>query len=429
MAAVMSSPRSLVLRVQPAWLCFAAVLLVAPLVFGGGAALSVLAQVAITMIFALSYNMLLGQGGMLSFGHSVYSGLGAFLVVHSLNLAGSGALPIPVTLMPLVGGIFGAGIAFALGWVITRKAGMSFAMITLGIVELVHASALIFPGFFGGDGGVSGNRVVGQPVLGITYGPQMQVYYLTAGWLFVCTVAMYALTRTPLGKIANAVRDNPQRVGYIGYNAQCVRFFTLILSAFFAGVAGGLSAINYEIVTAENVGLPASGLILLFVFIGGTGYFYGPLLGAVIGVFMTVVVANYSSAWPFYLGLFFMATVVWAPGGVASVVLGAARLVRHGELRAVLPTLGRASVAAILAVLGLICLVEMLYHRTLSVDAAVSLRLFGFTVATTDPVPWATSGAMFLVGIMGLMLNRPSWRRAIAEANARVIATLRKELS
>ena len=427
MAAVLSSPRTFTLLKRPVWAAFAALLVAAPLVFGGGAGLSVLSQAAITMIFALSYNMLLGQGGMLSFGHSVYSGLGAFFVIHTMNLAGGGAFPVPVTLMPLVGGVCGAGIALLLGWVITRKAGMSFAMITLGIVELVHVSALIFPGFFGGDSGVTGNRVMGQPVLGISYGPQLQVYYLIAGWLFACTAAMYALTQTPLGKIANAVRDNPQRVGYIGYNAQCVRFFTLILSAFFAGIAGGLSAINYEIVTAENVGLPASGLILLFVFIGGTGFFYGPLLGAAIGVLMTVVVADYSSAWSFYLGLFFMAMVVWAPGGVASLVLAAARLARHGQVRAILPALARASAAAIPALLGLICVVEMLYHRTLSVDASVPLKLFGLTVVTTNTMPWAVSGGMLLAGVAGLVLNRPSWRLAIGDANGRVAAAIRRE--
>lgn len=422
MPSILPAPRTLVLLKRPAWVTFATLLLAAPLGFSSGAALSILAQVGITMIFALSYNMLLGQGGMLSFGHSVYSGLGAFFVIHTMNLAGAGTLPIPVTLMPLVGGVCGAGIAFFLGWVITRKAGMSFAMITLGIVELVHVSALIFPGFFGGDGGVTGNRVIGEPAHGISYGPQLQVYYLIAGWLFICTIAMYALTQTPLGKIVNAVRDNPQRVGYIGYDAQCIRFLTLILSAFFAGIAGGLSAINYEIVTAENVGLPASGLILLFVFIGGTGYFYGPLLGAAIGVFMTVVVADHSSAWPFYLGLFFMAMVVWAPGGVASLVLATARLARHGELQAVLPALARAIVATSLSVLGLISIVEMLYHRTLSMDASVPLELFGLTVVTSNSAPWGVSVAILVAGIAGLAMNRPSWRLAIGDANGRVAA-------
>lgn len=427
MAAILSPHPVLHLPKWSIWVACGLALLAAPLLFHSGAGLSILSQTAIMMIFALSYNMLLGQGGMLSFGHAVYSGLGAFFVVHAMNLATRSALPIPVTLMPLVGGVAGAGIAVLLGWVTTRKAGTTFAMITMGIVELVHASALMFPGFFGGDGGVSTNRVIGQSVFGISYGPQSEVYYLITGWLFVSTAAMYGLTQTPLGKIANAVRDNPQRASFIGYDAQCVRYFTLILSAFFAGIAGGLSAINYEIVTAENVGLQASGIILLFVFIGGTGVFYGPIIGAAVGVFMTVVVADHSSAWPFYLGMFFMVMVVWAPGGVASLTLALWRLIRHGQLRGVLPPLARASAASLLAVFGLIVIVEMLYHRTLAVDATVALKLFGTMVDTTRPTPWILGVAMLGAGVVGLVLNRPSWRRSAGEANARLAEAMRRE--
>jgi branched-chain amino acid transport system permease protein len=140
-----------------------------------------------------------------------------------------------------------------LGYLTTRRAGTTFAMITLGLVELVSACVLMFPEVFGGEGGISGNRVIGEPVLGISYGPQIQVYYLIAGWLLVCAMAICALRHTPLGRILNAVRDNPERAAFIGYDPQRVRYLALILSAFFAGVSGGLSAINFEIVSAEYV--------------------------------------------------------------------------------------------------------------------------------------------------------------------------------
>ncbi|MFX8004407.1 hypothetical protein ABTK66_18700, partial [Acinetobacter baumannii] len=90
---------------------------------------------------------------------------------------------------------------------------------------------------------------------------------------------------TPLGRIANAVRDNPERVEFIGYNTQRVRFLVVILSAFFAGIAGALSCINFEIVTAENVSAVRSGAVLLAAFIGGMGSFFGPIIGAVLTVF------------------------------------------------------------------------------------------------------------------------------------------------
>ena len=241
------------------WGGTAAVLLAAPHLFTQGFALTLMSQMGIMVIFALSYNMLLGQSGMLSFGHAVYSGLGAYFAVHALNLIGKGALALPVAALPLVGGVFGALFGVIFGWVTTRKSGTTFAMISLGIGELVAACSLMLPGFFGGEGGVTANRTAGPPFLGLTFGPAIQVYYLIAVWTFASMAAMFALTRTPLGRIANAVRDNPERAEFIGYDTQTVRFLQLVLSAFFAGVAGGLSAINFEIVTAENVGVMRSG--------------------------------------------------------------------------------------------------------------------------------------------------------------------------
>src|SRR5580700_4716771 len=99
------------------WSGFALLLIVAPLIFTKGASLSLLSQMGTIMIFGLSYNMLLGQGGMLSFGHAVYSGLGAFCAIHAMNLAAAGTFPIPVTLVPLVGGVAGMGFGVLFGYV------------------------------------------------------------------------------------------------------------------------------------------------------------------------------------------------------------------------------------------------------------------------------------------------------------------------
>ena len=157
----------------------------------------------IAIIACLSYNILLGQGGMLSFGHAVYTGLGSYVAMHALNAAADGQLPIPVSLMPLVGGVTGLFFAILFGYVTTKKAGTTFAMITLGMAELVFAMSLMFSEFFGGEAGVSGNRVVGEAVMGITFGPPRQVYFLIAVYTFVCVGLMFAFTRTPLGRILN----------------------------------------------------------------------------------------------------------------------------------------------------------------------------------------------------------------------------------
>ncbi|MFN7196798.1 MAG: branched-chain amino acid ABC transporter permease, partial [Hylemonella sp.] len=232
------------------WGLFALVLLAAPKVFTSSLSVTMLSQMGIAIIACLSYNMLLGQGGMLSFGHAVYSGLGSYVAIHALNAVSKGSLTIPVSLLPIVGGLAGMFFAVLFGYVTTRKAGTPFAMITLGMAELVFAMSLMFSEFFGGEAGVSGNRVVGQPFFGITFGPGIQVYYLIAVYTFVCVALMFAFTRTPLGRILNAVRDNPERVEFIGYSTQRVRYLAFIVSGFFAGIAGGLGTILFEIVTA-----------------------------------------------------------------------------------------------------------------------------------------------------------------------------------
>ena len=213
------------------WAATALVMIALPFAFKQGFALSMLSQMGIAIIFALSYNMLLGQTGMLSFGHAVYFGLGAFVCAHALNAIGAGRLNLPVTLLPLVGGLAGLVFGVVFGYVTTRRSGTAFAMISLGIAEMVAASALMFPGFFGGEGGIATNRVVGQPWHGISYGPQIQVYYLIAAWCFVCMIAMFAFTQTPLGRMANAVRDNPERVKFVGYSPNRVRYLVFCLAS------------------------------------------------------------------------------------------------------------------------------------------------------------------------------------------------------
>ena len=172
------------------WGGFALVLILAPSLFRSSLAHTLLSQMGVGIIACLAFNMLLGQGGMLSFGHAVYSGLGAFFAIHALNLVAAGSLPLPVSLIPLVGGLAGLTFAALLGYVTTKKAGTPFAMITLGLGELVYAMSLMFPGFFGGEGGISSNRVAGKAFLGLTFGPQVELYYLTAIYTFVCTGAM-----------------------------------------------------------------------------------------------------------------------------------------------------------------------------------------------------------------------------------------------
>ena len=396
------------------WGAVALLFIVAPFLFPGGFALTLLTQMGIMIIFALSYNMLLGQGGMLSFGHAVYSGLGAYIAVHALNLAGKGAFPLPVAFLPLVGGLAGLGFGVLFGYVTTKKSGTTFAMITLGILELVFACVLMFPGFFGGEGGITTNRTAAPSLFGLNFGSATQVYYLVAVWCFVSIAAMFALTQTPLGRMANAVRDNPERAEFVGYNTQYVRFIQLMLSAFFAGVSGALSCVNFEIVSAENVSATRSGAVLLAAFIGGFPFFFGPVIGAIVFVFFEAALSGFTKAWLLYLGLFFVVMVLYAPGGIASLILMQLPVIRIGRFRELAwPYLGAAA-AGLVAMAGLVGVVEMVYRLS---DTALSpeMTLFGLDFNVRTAAPWI---GFVLTLAAGLALLRVAWGAVSVRWNA-----------
>jgi branched-chain amino acid transport system permease protein len=381
------------------WGLFALLLFVAPRIWTTGLAQTMLTQMGIGIIACLAYNILLGQGGMLSFGHAVYSGMGAFLAIHALNMAGAGTLGVPVSLIPLVGGLAGLVCAALLGYVSTKKAGTPFAMITLGIGELVFALALMLPEFSGGEGGVSSNRVIGKPVMGITFGPQIQVYYLVAVYCFICTAAMFALTRTPLGRMLNAVRDNPERVEFVGYNTHWVRFMAFTISGFFAGVAGGLGAINTEIVNGEVLHASRSGAYLLFTFLGGATFFFGPILGAVLMVIALVLLSELTSAWLLYLGLVFLFMVMYAPGGFASLILMNLRVAAFGKLGRIWTSYLALGGAALAALTGAAAMIEMVYHRQLNEALGPELRFMGATLNSSGVDAWFGAAWLMVVGI------------------------------
>ena len=389
-----------------------------PLALKSGFLISLLCQIGIMAVFSLSYNMLLGQTGLLSFGHAVYYGLGAFATIHLLNAIGKDGGPMVTALVPLAGGLAGLVAGLCLGWIITRKAGTTFAMITLGIGEMVAACSLMFPIFFGGEGGISGNRVVGKETFfGFTWGPQVEMYGLIVLWAFVATVAMFALTQTPLGRMANAVRDNPERAEFVGYDTQKVRFFMVILSGFFAGIAGGLAALNYEIVTAETLNAHTSGTVLLIAFVGGIGFFYGPIIGAILVTVMQIFIGGLTHAWLLYFGIFFLFMVLVAPGGIASLIQ-VQRSLWQAKLFGRLVPHYLATLPPVLVLLaGLIGLVELSYALLTSDPTTLEgpIKVMGMMLDVTAFKPW---GAALAVTAAGFAATRWLGGRLRREWNA-----------
>jgi len=388
--------------------------LLAPLVFDSSLSATLLSQFGIAVIACLSYNLLLGQGGMLSFGHAVYTGLGAYLAIHTLGAMNRGVLLLPVSCIPLVGGLAGLASAGVLGYLATRKSGTVFAMITLGLAELVAAVALMFPAVFGGEAGVSANRVTGAPVLGIDFASGRQMAYLVAAYTLVSVGALYAFTATPLGRMLNAVRDNPQRAAFIGYDPQRVRHIAFAISGFFAGVAGGLAALAFEFVGPEALGAARSGTYLVFTVLGGTTFFFGPVVGAALMVLSQALLSELTRAWLLYLGLAFLFTVLLVPGGLAGLLVQSRRVLQ-GPWPLLLPVLPGMLLGGLLAGAGAAAVVEMVYHRQLEVALGPQLVFLGLQLDVTQPASWAGAGAALLVGLALIASARPAALRRWAQ--------------
>ncbi|MCC7069648.1 MAG: branched-chain amino acid ABC transporter permease [Burkholderiales bacterium] len=410
------------------WSAFAALLLMLPLVARSSFAQTLLCATGIAAIACMSYNMLLGQAGMLSFGHAVYTGLATFVAVHAMNRVGAGWW-LPMWAIPLVGGLAGLAFGVVIGYVTTRKAGTPFAMITLGVGELVFAGALMFPEFFGGESGVSANRTAGAGWLkdvGITFGPQLQVYYLIAIYLFLCSAAMYAFTLTPLGRIANAVRDNAERAEFVGYDTRWVRYLVVMASSFFAGIAGGLTAINVEVATADLLHGVRSGQYLLFTFLGGVGFFFGPLIGSVLLVFALVVLSELTKAWQLYVGIVFLIMVVYAPGGFAALLMLNLRRIKYGEWRKMRWPYAGMVFFGVIALWGFAAIVEMLYQAQDVAVTGSALSVAGIKLDSATVSSWVLAMAVLMVGAFGFEVWRRRFKRVWDDGEERIAEAIKK---
>ncbi|MSP02475.1 MAG: branched-chain amino acid ABC transporter permease [Acetobacteraceae bacterium] len=376
-----------------------------------GFVLTMLSQAGMMILFALSYNMLMGQAGLLSFGHAVFFGLGGFSTIHFLRAAGNGTLPVPMELMPLLGGLSSLGFGMVFGAMVSKQRATAFAMITMGIGELVGASAIMFHSFFGGEGGVNADRMIERSLFGVNYASPVQVYYLIVAWTVIGVVGMLFLTRTPLGAMANACRDNFERAQFMGYDPRRVRFFQFALAGGFAGIGGALHAITYEIVTFDAVGAGLSANAVLMAYIGGSGTFYGPILGAVLITLMQSGVSLMSNSWLIYVGVMFIGIVAFAPGGLAGMIEIHGPIARAGRLTRLIVPYIRLFFPAFAVLIGFIGLVELMSFLTIGAAQGKTLELFGNKIDVKAALPWLVSLGCLVPGGLWLWFESRAFGR------------------
>ena len=408
------SPSQVLSRPVAVFLIIGLVLIAIPFLGPSRSMLSLMAAMGINVVFALSYNMLMGQTGLLSFGHSVYFALGSYAALHAMNAIETASYDgglwafVPVFTLPILGFAGGALAGAVIGWPSCRSAGVAFSMISLAIAELMSVAGSLFVAVFGGEDGLTGDRMNGIPLFGLSLGPLSEMYWFIAFWTFAAALAMFAWTRTPLGKMCQAVRDNPERVSFVGYDPTRLRFLAFIAAGGFAGLAGGMSAVNYEIATPETFSIIPSGMVLLMAYIGGARHFAGPVLGAILLTYMQSNLSDYSEAWLLYLGLLFIVVVMFAPAGMSGVVLGLWTGLHGPTRRMFIGHWLRIAGSGAILFGGLILFVELAVRRNTIDQGFVP---FGLYMRADHAWPWLFAVVMMVLG--GVML-RGAARRSVA---------------
>ena len=375
-------------------------LLFLPNIFTTSFALTLFSKMGVLIIFSVAYNMLLGQAGLLSFGHAIYFGLAGYASIHILSAINESYLPsLPLILLPFIGAFVGLMLGICIGYLSTKRLGTAFAMISLGFCELVTALTLIFVVFFNGEDGIQADRVTGNEFLGFTYGPQSEVYYLILFWCIISVSLMYLLTKTPFGRMCNAVRDNQQRAEFVGYNVRKVRWLAFSLSAMFAGAAGSLHAINYEHIGFESVSLVQSGLVLFMAYIGGIGNFLGPILGAISLTYLDTMLSDITEAWVLYYGIIFVLVIAFAPQGISGIIIVHEPIIRNNPslLKKLVFPYTIFLVSIIILTIGFTSIIELIHSLKSSKD---SLKVYWLNINNNNIFIWMLFSLIFISGIL-----------------------------
>ena len=385
-------------------------------------------QMLIAALFATAYNLLCGQAGMLSFGHSAYFGMGAFATIHAMNaMGGTGIVPTP--LMPLAGAVGGGLFGLVAGYFSTKRTGTYFAMITLAVAELVHALAPHLKGLFGGEAGLSATRM---PAWGFIFGSTREVYYLTLAWAFLCIALLYFYTRTPLGRLTLGLRDNAHRLRFLGYDTHRLSICVFTISAMFSGIAGGLLVVSNEAANYVLFDANLSSAVVLNTYIGGTRAFLGPTLGAALMTFFGYAVSDLTQSWLLYQGALFVLVMMFMPTGLAGVVQLLGRLRTRFGVAALFPLISLAACATVLASSGFVILVELLqrllsqdYQAIASANAGAAwppIRLFGRSWSPGTPATWLLP-ATLMAAAAGSALLAGAWTRNLVRREEAAVAT------
>ena len=275
---------------------------------------------AIFGLYAVTLNLLLGYMGVLSFGHAMFFGVGAYSTALALtHIQGFPLLPAL-----LVGGLAGAMLALILCPLLVRVSGTAFAMLTLAFGQLIFVLALKYREITGGEDGVGGYPIPSfniPGVVSIDMTDQINFYYFAMAVIIICLCVLWFYTKTPFGSLVVGVRDNAMRIDYLGFRLPQTKAVNLIISGAFAGIAGAIYALFQNLVSTLGVlDIATSFAPILMAYIGGLGSFFGPIVGSAVLHLLEDVTFRITEQIELVNGLVFILVVLYAPMGIVGLL-------------------------------------------------------------------------------------------------------------
>jgi branched-chain amino acid transport system permease protein len=278
----------------------------------------ILNEIAYFSLFAVSFNLLFGYAGLLSFGQAAYYGLGAYTTAILLKrVAGT-----PLLLAIILGGIAGAIGGAVIGFFCVRRKGGYFVLLTLAFNQLLWAVAWKWRHVTGGDDGIGGfvpkNLHLGIMTLDLT--KTETVYYLTVAIVLILFFLAWYLTKTPFGNTIWTIKVNEERAAFLGYDVNFSKRLIFTIASFFAGIAGSLFAMFQDFVATNVVNLLLSTEVILMTILGGSGSFFGPILGAAVFLYFSDWLSSLTDRWEFFMGALFIIVVLYFHGGAIGLI-------------------------------------------------------------------------------------------------------------
>jgi branched-chain amino acid transport system permease protein len=301
------------------WIALLAFLLAYPILFGAYYT-NVVVIFGVMSLFALTVNLLLGFTGLLSFGHAMFFGVGAYAT--ALSLTHIEGLPLLVAI--LIGIASSAAFALLLCPMLVRASGTAFTMLTLAFSMLMYTLSLKLRDITGGEDGIGGFNIpdLSLPgVFSIEMTDPLNFYYFALVVILASMWALWFLTKTPFGTVIIAIRDNAMRVNYMGYKVTHTKALVIVVSSSFAGVAGAVYALFQNLVSSDGVFGPMMSFApIIMTVIGGVGSFFGPIWGSGILMLLEEVVTIFTERFSLVSGIVLVMVVMFAPMGVVGMM-------------------------------------------------------------------------------------------------------------